>query len=131
MVNISRSESNWEARFSNITYAEACEIEKDKNVNEISIYQKLGVSDENFAKPTSGLDLVSTTKFDVRAYDENAFKNSNIYLTEGRFPENSNEILISLDADKNKGLTEKLETGDKLKVTLNGKLKEFTIVRQN
>lgn len=131
MVNVSWSQSNWEARFSGISYTEALEIEKDKNVDEISVYQRLGVSLENFAKSIDDDNFTYTTKFDVRAYNSNAFKNSNILLTEGKFPENSSEVLISLDASRNSRLTERLEIGDTLKVTLNGIPKEFTIVRQN
>ena len=37
MINSTRIKKNWEAEFSNITYEQAKEVEKDKNVKEISI----------------------------------------------------------------------------------------------
>ena len=118
MVNTERSKENWEARFSNIPYSVAKEIAEDENIKETSFYQRLGISEEDFCRK----DINREVKFDVRAYDENALKNANIHITEGRFPENSNEVLISLSVSKNNMLKQKINTGDKLKVTLNRKI---------
>lgn len=123
---MTRSNGNWEARFSNISYNLAKEIAKDKNIKEISLYQRLGVSDENYSDEES-----VTVKFDVRAYDENALKNANIHLTEGVLPRNTGEILLSLSAANNNLLHEKIKIGDKFKVMINGTIKEYTVVRQN
>ena len=41
MVNLTRTNGNWEARFSNIEYSIAQEISKDENIKQISLYQKL------------------------------------------------------------------------------------------
>ena len=122
MVNTERSKENWEARFSNIPYSVAKEIAEDENIKETSFYQRLGISEENFSKSITVFGGNREVKFDVRAYDENALKNANIHITEGRFPENSNEVLISLSVSKNNMLKQKINTGDKLKVTLNRKI---------
>ena len=117
MINISRSKENWEARFSNIPYSVAKEIAEDENIKETSFYQRLGISEEDFCRK----DINREVKFDVRAYDENALKNANVHITEGRLPENSNEILLSLSIRKNNILKQKINIGDKFKVTLNRK----------
>ena len=119
MVNTERSKENWEARFSNIPYSVAKEIAEDENIKEISFYQRLGISEENFSERDRGFGIKSEVKFDVRAYDENSLKNANIHITEGRLPKNSSEILLSLSVDKNNMLKQKINTGDKFKVTIN------------
>ena len=124
MVNTERSKANWEARFSNVPYSVAEEIAKDENIKEVSFYQRLGISEENFGITNINPDefnISTKIKFDVRAYDENALKNTNIRITEGRLPENSDEILLSLSASKNNMLAQKINIGDKFKVTLRRK----------
>jgi len=94
---------------------------EDENIKEASFYQRLGISEENFSEGITIFGGNREVKFDVRAYDENALKNANIHITEGRFPENSNEILLSLSIRKNNILKQKINIGDKFKVTLNRK----------
>ena len=88
LVSSVRYKKNWEAEFINITYADSLIIKNDENVKEISIYHSLGISEEDFGKELP-------IKLDVRALDENAFKNSNIKITEGRLPKSSNELIVS------------------------------------
>lgn len=122
MINIVRNNKNWEAEFSNIKYVDALEIAKNENIKEISIYQKLGLSAEDF-----GFTVESTKfekKFNVKAYDNNALKNSNIKLLEGRLPKNPSEIIIS--SCKRNSSIKKLN--EKIELTLNGVKKEYIIV---
>ena len=123
MINSVRNKSNWEAKFENVTYEEAIKIAEDKNIKEISIIQKIGKTDQSFG--------IMNLKFDIRSYDENAIKNTNIELTKGRMPKNENEILLSIAEDVEYQLKEKFNVGEKVKFTIDGKLKEFEIVRKN
>jgi len=126
MVNIARSEKNWEAEFFNITYKEALELEKDKNIKEVSIYQKVGIAEENFfAGEYIGIDK----KINLSIYNQAALKNSNIVLRTGRFPENSNEIIVShkLSTLESKDNLPKYPN-EKVILTINGKTKEYTVV---
>lgn len=123
MVNAVRNKGNWEAKFSNITYKDALEIEQDKNIKEVSIYHKLGISEEDFSTMKD-----FTLKFDVRAYDSNALKNSNIQLMEGRFPENSSEILISIPSNCRNLMPNNLTIGYNFKLTIDKEEKCYTIV---
>ena len=118
MVNSTRSISNWEAKFCNITYAEAKEIEKYKNIKEISVSNTIGVSEENFREDQWG----STLKFFVKGYDQNALKNAKINLYEGRLPENSNEIVLNISSIEN------FHINDVIEMTINGNLYKYTIV---
>ncbi len=89
MVNIERNDRNWEAEFKEILYCDALKIKEDKNIKEISLYYDYGVSENVF---TIG-DL--KYKIHLVAYDQNAIKNSSLKVTDGRLPNNSNEIAIS------------------------------------
>ena len=118
LVNIERNESNWEAEFVDIRYEDALKIKEDKNIKEISIYYDYGVSIEDNTENT----LMYNEKFNVKAYDDNAIKNSNVILTEGRLPENSDEVVVS------EGHFQNNKIGDKINITLEEKSKTFTIV---
>lgn len=123
MINTVRSNGNWEAKFSNITYAQALEIAKDDNVKEISLSHKIGITEE--------LSKNGSTKFDIREYDKNSLRNANIHITEGRLPENTNEVIVSLTASINANLIEKINVGDIAEFIVNGEVKKYTIVRKN
>ena len=123
MVNIARSAKNWEAEFFNITYKEALDLEKDKNIKEVSIYQKVGVAEENFL---SGKLENFTRKINLSIYNKNALKNSNIVLRAGRFPENSNEVIVSSTIETNDDVPK--YPNEKLKLTINGETKEYIVV---
>ena len=130
MIDVIRSWSNWEVKYNNITYARAKDIANNENIKEISLYQKLGISEENFYAPKDN-QSTNLLRFDVRAYDENALKNANLYITEGRLPENSSEILLSFTKASNDYLTKKLDIGTEFDLTLNGIKRNYTIVRNN
>lgn len=123
MIITTRNKGNWEAKFSNITYEQAQEIAKDDNVKEICISHKIGM--------TEGLSKNGVIKFDIRAYDENSLKNANIHITEGRLPENSNEVIVSLTASINTNLIEKIYLGSEVEVSVNGEVKKYIVVRKN
>ena len=80
MANIERNKKNWEAEFANITYEQAKEMENDKNIKEVSIYKKLGLSEPIFQLASISISL------DIRAYDSNSLKNAKLVLEEGRLP---------------------------------------------
>ena len=125
MVNIARSEKNWEAEFFNITYKEALELEKDKNIKEVSIYQKVGIAEEDFV-PNEMKNLGFTKKMNLSIYNKEALKNSNIVLRTGRFPENSSEVIVSSTLQANHTVPK--YPNEKLILTINGKTKEYTVV---
>lgn len=125
MVNTIRNEGDWEARFSNIKYSEALQIEKNENIENISLSYRIGTTDN-----VSKNDFVQI-KFDVRGYNKNALKNAQIYVTEGRLPEKENEVIVSMQTDLNYCLEEKIEVGKKLTLTMNNKTEEYIVVREN
>lgn len=112
-----RNEGNWEVGFRNITYDEACTIEKHSNVKEISIMYNLG-NYEN-ATHTDAYYIFPS----ILGCDKNAMKNlveKNLFY--GRIPENSNEVIINRNNNFDK-------IGDSLVQTLeNGEKKEYTVV---
>lgn len=125
MVNTVRAEENWEARFSNIKYSEALEIEKDENIKESSLSYRIGttenLSENNFIQ----------IRFDVRGYDKNSLKNAYINITEGRLPEKNNEVIVSMQTELNYCLEEKIEIGKTIKLTIKDKEEEYIVVREN
>ena len=126
MVNLTRAKNNWEAKFSNITYSDALEIAKNKNIREISISRKIGISEENFSILNNDV-----LKFDIRAYDDSKLKNSNIYVTEGRLPNKQNEIIISMLYKDEGRFEKKIELGNTLSLTCDGQTEEYIVVRKN
>ena len=118
LTNIVRNEKNWEAEFVDVPYSDVVEIAKDSNVKEVFAYYEFGLSKEN----TSDIVIFAERKYNVKAYDIKALQNANIKLIEGRLPKNSKEIIVT----KEKFIDNKI--GDKINVTLEEKLREFTIV---
>jgi len=118
-----RNKKNWEAEFRNITYEDSLRIESNKNIKEVSISHELGVSKENFGN----IPLINLY---VQELDENALKNSNMEILEGRFPKQPNELVLS--EAKNIIFSDKSPTGinvgENLTITLNGEKKEYIIV---
>ncbi len=125
MVSIVRSEKNWEAEFDNIKYKNTIKIAQDDNIKDVSIYESIGTTRENLSNIT---DVYRC--FNLSAYNQSAFENSYINLIEGRFPENSDEIIISVD-----GL-QVLETDEEpinyleknLSFNINEETKKYTVV---
>ncbi len=120
-----RDKGNWEAEFLCVKYSDALEIAKDENIKETSIWYDYGLCDENL-----GDTKTSYTRIHLWGYDENKIKNSGFYLTEGRMPENSNEIVIpekgqnGFEANFKRGK----KIGDKIEMTFEGEKKIYTIV---
>ena len=115
-----KSKGNWEAEFKNITYSDSQKIKQNENIKEISISHKIGTSEENFG----------IGKLNVVEVDDNTLKNINLSITEGRLPENPNEIIISeasdFDIKGHSNIKEKI--GDNITITVNGKTKNYTLV---
>ena len=123
MANLTRAKNNWEAKFSNITYSDALEIAKNKNIREILVSRKIGISEENFSIFNNDV-----LKFDVRAYDNSKLKNANIFVTEGRLPSKQNEIIISMLYKDEGRFEKKIELGSTLSLTCNGQTEEYIVV---
>ena len=123
MINIVRSKKNWEAEITNLKFQDALVIEKDENIKEIAFYEKKGVTDEDFGI-TFEDGTHFTEKINIRAYDENALKSSNIDLIEGRFPEDENEIIISLSG-KYRSI---INLNEEKELTINGKKQKYKVV---
>ena len=117
ITNVIRNEENWEVKLKNIEFSKISEIENNKNIKEISILYNLGNTEETFYRYGNIL-----TKVNFTAYSENTIKSSNIILKEGKFPTNSNEIVIS------SYLEEELYIGKNVEFTINGIKKEYTVV---
>lgn len=120
-----RKEKNWEIELQNIHYSDYQKIVDYSNIKELSIYHKLGISEEDVS-----IDSQTKILLDVREYDENALKNSNIKLLEGRLPTNSTELLISNSGKHilTSKSTTKFAIGETVTLTLNDVKKEYTIV---
>lgn len=125
MVNIERNKKNWEAEFANVTYKQAKEIAKDKNINEISVCQKFGITEGDYSWDLG--EMYFEAKINLRAYDENYLKNSNITLIEGRFPKSSDEIIIT-KPDEGSEYKIPQNIGEKIEIIINGEKKEYEIV---
>ncbi len=121
IMNLVRSEKNFEAEFLNIKYSDAKEIAKDENIKETSIIYEMGVADEV-------LDVVGESqtkeKISILAYNQNAIKNNHLEAIEGRLPENDSEIVLY----KIYSLSKKLHIGQTIDLTINGKTKTYTLV---
>lgn len=125
LVSIIRNKKNWEIEFKNITYEDSLKIAEDENVKETAIIHSLGVSKEIFGK------TLNTIKLEVKEFNETAFKNNNITVTEGRLPKKSNELIVSKAKKILRGSEDsfvKVEIGEKINLTLNGETKEYIVV---
>lgn len=89
MINSVLAKDNWDTKISNVEYKDCKELKNNYDLKEISITHNIG----KVNIPSTG---ITSIYIDIYAYDENSMKNllaSNI--REGRFPENSEEIVIS------------------------------------
>lgn len=132
MTNIMRYERNYEAEFKNISYKNAQEIKKDKNIKEISIIHNIGTSTENFSDHADQGGIGSIMKINISSFNENAIKNNHIELLTGRMPKNTHEIVIGgmIPSEGIMGITEEYQEnlGKKIEITINGKKEEYEIV---
>ena len=103
--------------YSDITYEEACTIEKHSNVKEISIIKDLG-NYKNITRTDAFYVFPTIVGCDENAIN-NLIKNN---LVDGRLPENSNEVVVDTNNNFDK-------IGDTLVQTLeSGETKEYTVV---
>ena len=89
MIEVERSKENWEARFNNISYEKLYGFEENSDIKDILIVQNLGtILLEN--------EKSNVTQYvDLKAYEQNAFKNLGVKLIEGRLPSKDGEIVVS------------------------------------
>ena len=132
MTNIMRNERNYEAEFKNITYKNAQEIKKDKNIKEISIMHNIGTAEENFSNYAEQGGLGAIIRVNISAFNENAIRNNHIELLTGRMPTNTHEIVIGgmIPSEGITGITEEYteNLGKKIEITINGKKESYEIV---
>ena len=103
--------------YKDITYQEACTIEKHSNVKEISVIHYSGTY-KNKTRPNDYQLYSYIVECDENAIN-NLIKNN---LIEGRLPQNSNEVVVDINSSFD-------EIGDKLVQTIeNGEAKEYTVV---
>ena len=103
--------------YKDITYQEACIIEKHSNVKEISVIHYSGTY-KNKTRPNDYQLYSYIVECDENAIN-NLIKNN---LIEGRLPQNSNEVVVDINSSFD-------EIGDKLVQTIeNGEAKEYTVV---
>ena len=75
MVKCARNNSgNWDFKFYNITYEQAKEIEKNKNIKEIGKIYKLGITKSISENPFGKTDI------ELRAYDRKALEHINLNI---------------------------------------------------
>lgn len=96
-------------------------IANDNNINEISVYYDYGMSKENLSD-----DKTYFCRMQLFGYDINALKNSGINISNGRFPQNSKEIIVSKNGALNINGGKKI--GDEVELTFEEKTKKYKIV---
>ena len=89
MINLERNKENWETRYSNVSYEKLYGFEKNSDIKDISVIQNMGTS------LVENENSYITQYIDLKAYDENAFKNLGIKLLEGHLPSKDNETGVS------------------------------------
>lgn len=99
---------NWHAQFLGVPYANAKYIIENSAVQTAMLSQPLG-------NATYGSHNTTRPYLDITAYDALSFQNHPIQLISGRFPHNTNELLISRALAFDSGLG--LEPGSTLKLT--------------
>ena len=128
IIKIIRAERDYEAEFLDIKYSDAKEIKKDENIKEVSITYNMGTAIEDFVEIPDNysetIKMTASVKVNLTAYDKNAIKNNKIKLIEGRFPENSSEIVIS-DSVK---LMKHIAIGEEIELTINGTKNKYHVV---
>ena len=113
MINIKRSTDNWEVRFNNISYDKILGFTENSDIKDVTLTQDIGKTYIEFEK--EGMEKY----LDIKAYDQNAFKIFGIKLLEGRFPQKSDEIVLSKNFPRKQ---------DKIKVNIDGKDYEYKVV---
>ncbi len=101
-----RSTGNYHTKFYDVPKDELKYIQENINVESYFLTDKLGVA------RLSGSKNKYKPYLQILEYDKNALNNNGVILTEGRLPENSNELLIS-EHIKDNGRV-KLNVGDKV-----------------
>lgn len=105
MIAVEKSKENWETRFNNIMYEKLYGLEENSDVKDISIVKNIGTSMQEHEK-SNILQYI-----DLKAYDENAFKNLGVKLLEGYLPSKDDEIVVSKNFTGNK---EQIKIGNKI-----------------
>lgn len=99
---------NWHAQFLAVPYTKASYITENSAVQAAMLSQPLG-------NATYGSHNTARPYLDITAYDTLSFQNQSIRLISGRFPQNSDELLITQSTVRDSGLG--LKPGSTLTVT--------------
>ncbi len=101
---------NWNIAYENITPEQAEKADGEKEVKNVSLFREEGFAalekSSNSGKPYLYLT----------GYDPQGFENFNIRLTEGRYPQNGSEIILSDSILYNSGAA--IQTGDYLNLSV-------------
>lgn len=115
MISVSRANSNWEVKFTNIEYNKALKLTQNSDIKEISLVQDIGIGEENYSENNLKMNIY------LKAYSLNAIKNFGINLIQGRLPETKDEIVLSRNLIN-------VNSMDEVNITINGKIKEYKVV---
>ncbi len=145
-----KTEGNYHVEIKNMSREDALALEENRNVSAIYLQNEIGyanIPSKNSSKPYLYL----------MGYDEEALQHLGITLTEGRYPENDSELIVSnhvldnggvsytlgetiyLDVGERQGIDDAIlhqnnpfqegeETGESLEKIINTKKKTYTIV---
>ncbi|WMT38799.1 ABC transporter permease [Paenibacillus sp. D2_2] len=103
------ADGEWHVLYKNVDAKQIDAIKKDGQTKSLSVTRNLGYANLDKTK------IPSRPYMSVKGYDDFGFRQFNIELTEGRLPQNENEIVISKDIIESAGANYKI--GDS--ITLN------------
>ena len=109
--------------FKNVDSQDINEISLNRKVDSTIIVQNLGYS------KLDGIKNEYKPYVFVRAYSESAMENLGVNLTEGRLPENDNEIVLPSHLESNGGV--EFEIGDTITLNIGEREYEESILNQN
>lgn len=104
---------NWHVLYKDVAVQKTDAVINDKNTATAALGKDIGYA------PLDGSKNEDKPYLFIKAFDAQGFKNFNLNLIEGRFPKNSNEIVISSQIAENAGVVYK--AGDILKLDVGGR----------
>ena len=118
-----QTKGNFHAVFRDVDAKEINDFTLNRKVSEIFLSQNLGYS------KLDGIKNEYKPYIYVRAYSKASMENLGVNITQGRLPENENEIVIPNHLDTNGGL--ELEIGDKIYLEVGQRQSGEDILNQN
>ena len=118
-----QTKGNFHAVFRDVDAKEINDFTLNRKVSEVFLSQNLGYS------KLDGIKNEYKPYIYVRAYSKASMENLGVNITQGRLPENENEIVIPNHLDTNGGL--ELELGDKIYLEVGQRQSGEDILNQN